>query len=221
MRSQCLLGLLALALATACAGAPSSAPPPPPPPTQSASKAMEAPPSPITQAFGDKNFVLHSDLGYQIGVSRDSIVVPAGFVTDLASVPAPFIGWLHPNGAHALGAIIHDYLYWNQSCTRAEADGLMRLALMETRVPDADRAAIYRAVRAGGAASWQSNAAERASGLPRIIPQEYRSVPPLTSWREYRVQLRDYGIAASPGVTVSSSACARGAQSVQEALTTP
>src|SRR5687768_17546738 len=130
MRSKLLLALLSVTSLSACAPAPSSGPSAPPP----ASKAMEAPPSPITQAFGDKNFVLHSDLAYQIGISSDSIIVPAGFVTDLASVPAPLLTWLHPNGPHALGAIIHDYLYWNQSCTRAEADGILRLAMLETRV---------------------------------------------------------------------------------------
>src|SRR5687767_6469082 len=85
MRSKLLLALIAVTATAACARTPSPAPPTPSTPAQS--KAMEAPPSPITQGFGDKNFVLHSDLGYQIGVSNDSIIVPAGFVTDLASVP--------------------------------------------------------------------------------------------------------------------------------------
>lgn len=54
--------------------------------------------------------------------NSDVIEVPAGFVTDLASVPRIFWTLLPPDGKYAKAAIIHDYLYDNALRTKKEAD---------------------------------------------------------------------------------------------------
>lgn len=53
-----------------------------------------------------------------------TVRVPAGFCTDLASVPWPLhlLPSLHPNGAWALAAILHDYLCLSHEVTRTDAD---------------------------------------------------------------------------------------------------
>lgn len=43
------------------------------------------------------------------------ITVPAGFITDLASVPFPLSKIFKPDGRWAKAAVIHDYLYENYS----------------------------------------------------------------------------------------------------------
>ena len=185
-------------------------------PASVASKA--APASPLIQPFGDGFFVLHSPVIYRIGNSTDTVVVPAGFVTDLASIPGPGRALLHPNGPHGVAAIVHDYLYWNQSCTREEADGLFRLAMIESQVPASQYRPIYTAVRLGGARKFDDARRRREEGLPAIIPPEFRNLPALTRWRSYREHLKAQRVPAVPGPSVSRSACARGAQSTEEAL---
>ncbi|ELH3242194.1 DUF1353 domain-containing protein [Salmonella enterica] len=54
--------------------------------------------------------------------NSDVISVPAGFVTDLASVPRIFWALLPPDGKYAKAAIIHDYMYDNALRTKKEAD---------------------------------------------------------------------------------------------------
>ncbi len=54
--------------------------------------------------------------------SSDVISVPAGFVTDLATVPRIFWTLLPPDGKYAKAAIIHDYLYDNALRTKQETD---------------------------------------------------------------------------------------------------
>lgn len=41
----------------------------------------------------------------------DRWVIPAGFVTDFASIPAIFQPLLPPTGRHNRAAVLHDYLY--------------------------------------------------------------------------------------------------------------
>ena len=52
------------------------------------------------------------------------VVVPTGFVTDLASIPRVFWSVLRPDGEYAYAAVIHDYLYWvsNDNQTRCGFD---------------------------------------------------------------------------------------------------
>src|SRR5262245_38142541 len=49
----------------------------------------------------------------------DPFTVPAGFVTDLASIPRIFWSALPRDGEYAYAAILHDYLYWTQVRDRA------------------------------------------------------------------------------------------------------
>lgn len=60
---------------------------------------------------------------------KRKIEVPAGFVTDLASIPAPLRGLLNVNGKSRRAAVLHDWLYCSQLGTRAEADATLREAL--------------------------------------------------------------------------------------------
>ena len=56
-----------------------------------------------------------------------NISVPKGFVTDLASIPRLFWTIFPPAAAYSYPAIIHDYLYWFQPCSRETADNILKL----------------------------------------------------------------------------------------------
>src|SRR5262245_19918965 len=80
---------------------------------------------PLETPFDDGiNVVLYRPLRYQILDTNFVIIVPKGFVTDYASVPKEFHSFISPRGPHGSPAIIHDFLYWDQSCTRQQADEL-------------------------------------------------------------------------------------------------
>jgi hypothetical protein len=88
----------------------------------------------------------------------DTIVAPAGFVTDFASVPWGAWNLEPPLGDAAKAAVIHDYLYATRGLDgrygRAEADGIFRQALEAAGVPAWKRWLLWAAVRLGGAGGW-------------------------------------------------------------------
>ncbi len=89
-----------------------------------------------------------------------TILVPKGFVTDLASVPRFAAGIIPPDGPWVMAAIIHDYLYATQGLagvfTRSQADDIFREAMKDLGVNKVRRNVIYAAVRVGGGRGWGS-----------------------------------------------------------------
>lgn len=78
----------------------------------------------------------------------DRLEVPAGFVTDFASVPRAFV-WLLPRyGDYTRAAILHDHLVGTKKVSRADADGLFRRSMRELGVSLARRWIMWAAVRA-------------------------------------------------------------------------
>jgi hypothetical protein len=85
-------------------------------------------------------------------------VVPAGFATDLASIPRLLRPLFDRNDASRAPSVLHDWLYHAQQTTRAEADSLFLEALKRSGVGFARRWAMYAGVRAGGWMYWRDNA---------------------------------------------------------------
>lgn len=82
------------------------------------------------------------------------IIVPAGYVTDFASVPRlPFAYWLTGDTAHA-SAVVHDYLcsveYQRCRISWARAADVFREAMKHEKVPAWRRTMMYWAVRMKG-----------------------------------------------------------------------
>ncbi|EBI1833225.1 DUF1353 domain-containing protein [Salmonella enterica] len=78
------------------------------------------------------------------------IEVPAGFITDLATIPRIFWILLPPDGKYAKVAIIHDYLYDNALRTKKEADKIFLDGMTVLGVPKRKRTVMYWAVRMFG-----------------------------------------------------------------------
>jgi uncharacterized protein DUF1353 len=112
------------------------------------------------------------------------VFVPAGFVTDFASIPRVFWSMLRPDEEYTYPAIIHDYLYWIQDRPRAVADEILKIGMQEFGIAATTLNIIYAAVRAGGNSSWDTNAKLKAAGEKRVL----KVVPedPRASWAERR-----------------------------------
>lgn len=85
------------------------------------------------------------------------IEIPAGFKTDLASIPRVFLAVVTPNGRERLAAIVHDYLYEKQPkwCTRKMADQIFLEAMTALGERWSRRSLMYMAVRIGGLLYWR------------------------------------------------------------------
>lgn len=98
--------------------------------------------------------VLTSPLVYESPTLKRVITVPAGFVSDLASVPRALWSILPPLASYTRAAVVHDYLYVNNGVTRAQADKVLLDAMRETGVGWWTRSTVYSGVRAGGFIAW-------------------------------------------------------------------
>lgn len=176
----------------------------------------QAPPSPDVRPFGDnKEWVLTEDMVYILGNTDEKIVVPRGFVTDFASIPQSLWSFgLSPHGQYSRAAVVHDYLYWAQPCSRDQADRILVVAMKESQVGRFDEGFIYRGVSAFGSGPWQQNAQERAAGIPKVIPQEHlRPKDPNMTWKEYRTLLAAQGV-RDPAFEINPAYCKYGEEMI-------
>lgn len=176
---------IAIAFAVLCSGA-----------VNAQTAPMATPPStPVFPDPDNRYWVLLEDMRYRIGDTQDHIVVPAGFVTDYASIPQAMWSFgLGPHGRYSRAALVHDYLYWSQGCTKDQADNLLVIAMKESHVDSFDEMAIFAGVKVGGQPSWDSNAKELQSGMPRVVPERKRRIPSDVTWPNYRVELAKSGV---------------------------
>ncbi|MFN3752384.1 MAG: DUF1353 domain-containing protein [Thiobacillus sp.] len=114
----------------------------------------------ILEIVGSNRWRLVEPYEYHVGdyPSSEVVRVPAGFVTDLASIPRPFWPVLPPQGRYAKAAILHDWLYSvgarGDEAGRRRADRIFLEAMRVLGVPAWQRYPIYAAVRAFGAAAY-------------------------------------------------------------------
>lgn len=81
-------------------------------------------------------------------------VVPAGFVTDFASVPRWPLAYLVAGDKAHEAATLHDWLYTKRLVTREAADRLFRSAILAMGHSQLLAAAMHAAVRVGGSSSY-------------------------------------------------------------------
>jgi hypothetical protein len=113
-----------------------------------------------------------------------SVSVPVGFVTDFASIPRALWTALPRDGDYVWAAVVHDYLYWYQTTTKDIADDVLNAAMIDFKIPTANRLAIYEGVHLGGASSWIGNAQLRQNGEKRILKLFPDS--PTISWEDWK-----------------------------------
>jgi len=118
-----------------------------------------------------RTWVLLSKFGYGVGDegSNDQITVPLGFQTDFASIPRPFWVVLPKWGKYGNAAVIHDWLYWEQGRSRANADAVLAEGMAVFGVSSLVRYTIYTAVRLFGGLAWYRNQEDQADGYQRVL----------------------------------------------------
>ena len=92
-----------------------------------------------------------------------TITVPAGLVTDFASIPRAAWEFLDPEDPIIVWpSVIHDYLYTckgklpdGTKYNREKADAVLREAMEFCGASSVKREAVYQAVRAFGGAHWK------------------------------------------------------------------
>lgn len=92
------------------------------------------------------------------------IAIPIGFVTDFASIPRLAFAYLDPEDPVILfGSVVHDYIYTRRgdlglgtkfTFTRADADKVLREAMLLCGARKAQAWVVYQAVRLGGGSHW-------------------------------------------------------------------
>ncbi|EDQ8489481.1 DUF1353 domain-containing protein [Salmonella enterica] len=102
----------------------------------------------ILEMLGHYLWRVHEPFAFYLsGDNSDVIEVPAGFITDLATIPRIFWSLMPPDGRYAKAAIIHDYLYDNALRTKWEADRIFLDGMTVLGVPRWKRTIMYWAVR--------------------------------------------------------------------------
>lgn len=146
-------------------------------------------PATVTRFGGnDMWFLLHDPIGWRPnpGDPYAPVDVPAGFVTDLASVPRYLWSWLPNDGPYLHAVIIHDWLYWDQARARDEADNILWVDMSDLKVGYLTRQAIYQGVHWWGQAAWNEDTRLKAAGEKRVLKKFPDN--PVTTWEEWKKQ---------------------------------
>jgi hypothetical protein len=160
--------LVSLALATGLSQLGHAAEPSP----SAASAQTNVTPISITK-IGKNTFMVRDPLTMTFNDGAPAITVPAGFVTELASVPKRLHWWNGSTAASIMPAVFHDYLYWTQACTQDEADAVMYHAMAAEGAGGTKDAAIYRAVSGSGSAVFKNNRERQRDGEVRTFTAEH------------------------------------------------
>lgn len=92
----------------------------------------------------------------ELRTGETTIIVPAGFVTDFASVPGWAQSFVSRVGKHARAALLHDFLYENRIGSRKVADWVFREQMRRDGVVWLRRWLAWLAVRVGGKHTWDT-----------------------------------------------------------------
>ena len=153
---------------------------------------------PVLSPFGDgTQWVVLENLDFIIQMDDKStaiIRVPRGFVTDLASTPRAIWSFYPPFGKYLTASVLHDYLYWRQTCTRKEADQILYQTMRDAGVKPAAQSLFYITLNQVGDKAWTTNQGEKTSGLIRVIPEEYLKRNAVTDWDSYRKTLKEWKV---------------------------
>lgn len=108
-------------------------------------------------AGGDgEQWLLKAPFQYSSDVLNRIVTVPEGFQTDLASVPRLPVVYLLTGATGNEAAVVHDFLYTLQPCTRKQADDVFYEAALSSGVPKWRAWMMWAGIRAGGGSHWKT-----------------------------------------------------------------
>jgi len=115
-----------------------------------------------TELVGKYQFKLIEPFEYHIGeypapTPLHIIKVPAGYITDFASIPRVFWPIVSPVDEYAKAAVIHDWLHVRGYFSRTTTDDIFNEAMKVLNVPDWKRRIVYNAVKYFSGYAWRRN----------------------------------------------------------------
>jgi len=110
----------------------------------------------VVKQLNERWWVLKEGFEYHVGEypSKEIIIVPAGFITDFASVPKIFWGIIKPTGKHGKAAVIHDYCYATAIYSKFRSDQIFLEAMTVLGVEPWKRNVMFHAVVCFGFFAW-------------------------------------------------------------------
>lgn len=109
---------------------------------------------------------LLAPLVYRSAILKRDVIVPVGFSTDLASVPRVPLAYMLAGGTAKKAAVVHDYLYTERLCSRAEADAVLEEAMTASGQPWWRIKLMWAGVRLGGGSHWESKVEDETPEQP-------------------------------------------------------
>lgn len=107
----------------------------------------------VVEYIDGHDWRLARSFAFASDVLKETVYVPAGFVTDFASIPRGLWNFLPPTGRYASAAVMHDWLYRCTNTDRELCDQVLREGMEVLGVGWLTRHLIYRAVRIFGGAA--------------------------------------------------------------------
>jgi len=110
----------------------------------------------ILEYLNGRRWRLVQAFTYHSQLAERAFIVPAGFVTDFASIPRCFWRVLPPTGEYGKAAVVHDGNYReNTTVTRKMADDVFLEGMRDLSVPAWKAQIMYHAVRLFGRGSYK------------------------------------------------------------------
>jgi hypothetical protein len=107
----------------------------------------------ILRDLGDgRRFELVAPLVYESDRRQATLIVPAGTITDLASIPL-----LGNHRTWSRAAVVHDFLYQTNGVSRSEADAVLGEAMLVLGVPAWRRWIVLGNLRVFGWRAWNKH----------------------------------------------------------------
>lgn len=106
-------------------------------------------------AQGRGTWMLKEDFQYQSDVANTIITVPAGFITDFASVPRIPVLFTLFGAIASEAAVVHDWLYRTGMLGRKTADKVLKEAVLVSGYPKWQAWGLYLGVRIGGSSFYK------------------------------------------------------------------
>ena len=134
---------------------------------------MRLDPIHLTPDFeNERLWVVTSPIRYRVSDVYDwEITVPAGFKSDLASLP-PLTAFLvrMRKQQHRInsGAILHDYIYATQGCSRSIADSIVEGQWRDDGIPRLEAKLFRTSVQLFGKRAYKTGPARLAANCPDL-----------------------------------------------------
>lgn len=122
-----------------------------------------------TTQIDQGHWQLDAPLVYESDLLQQHVSVPAGFVTDFASVPRVPIAYMVAGGKANAAAVIHDWFYSTHAVTREQADDVFYEAVRALGHSVFTAYTMWLAVRAFGGFAWNKPNVPQAPHIEEVM----------------------------------------------------